>query len=49
MPVATAKTITNAADEDGWPHIDSRYRLIVVAALRNKQLLRGDGLKSNRL
>ena len=27
--------------EDQWPGIDSRYRLIVVAALRNKQLLHG--------
>jgi DNA-directed RNA polymerase omega subunit len=24
-----------------WPGIDSRYRLIVVAALRSKQLLHG--------
>lgn len=24
-----------------WPGIDSRFRLIVVAALRNKQLLHG--------
>ncbi|OLE55490.1 MAG: DNA-directed RNA polymerase subunit omega [Acidobacteria bacterium 13_1_20CM_3_53_8] len=30
-----------AADEQQWPGIDSRYRLIVVAALRNKQLLHG--------
>jgi len=29
------------ANEETWPGIDSRYRLIVVAALRNKQLLRG--------
>jgi DNA-directed RNA polymerase omega subunit len=28
-------------NEDQWPGIDSRYRLIVVAALRSKQLLRG--------
>jgi DNA-directed RNA polymerase omega subunit len=27
--------------EEQWPGIDSRYRLIVVAALRSKQLLRG--------
>lgn len=27
--------------EDEWPGIDSRYRLIVVAALRSKQLVRG--------
>ena len=27
--------------ENEWPGIDSRYRLIVVAALRAKQLLHG--------
>ena len=27
--------------ENEWPGIDSRYRLIVVAALRSKQLQRG--------
>ena len=31
----------NAAGWEQWPGIDSRYRLIVVAALRSKQLLRG--------
>lgn len=39
------KTIDNGfngvASEEQWPGIDSRYRLIVVAALRSKQLLRG--------
>jgi DNA-directed RNA polymerase omega subunit len=39
------KTKTNgtkaAPREDQWPGIDSRYRLIIVAALRSKQLLRG--------
>ena len=30
-----------AAQEKEWPGIDSTFRLIVVAALRNKQLLRG--------
>lgn len=29
------------ADEEQWPGIDSRYRLIVVAAQRAKQLQRG--------
>ena len=29
------------AGEEQWPGIDSRYRLIVVAALRAKQLQRG--------
>jgi DNA-directed RNA polymerase omega subunit len=28
-------------NENEWPGIDSRYRLIVVAALRAKQLLHG--------
>lgn len=27
--------------EEGWPGIDSRFRLIVVAAQRSKQLQRG--------
>ena len=33
----------NSADATAaeWPGIDSRYRLIVVAALRSKQLLNG--------
>lgn len=31
----------HAATEAEWPGIDSRYRLIVVAALRSKQLLNG--------
>jgi DNA-directed RNA polymerase omega subunit len=30
-----------AAESAEWPGIDSRYRLIVVAALRSKQLLNG--------
>lgn len=29
------------AVEDEWPGIDSKFRLIVVAALRSKQLLSG--------
>lgn len=40
MP-ATDQTTTNAIDEEQRPGIDSRYRLIVVAALRSKQLLHG--------
>ena len=39
-PVTADGEKGNAA-EDQWPGIDSRYRLIVVAALRSKQLLRG--------
>jgi DNA-directed RNA polymerase omega subunit len=31
----------NVANEELWPGIDSMYRLVIVAALRNKQLLRG--------
>jgi DNA-directed RNA polymerase omega subunit len=30
-----------AAGEQQWPGIDSHFRLIAVAALRSKQLLRG--------
>jgi DNA-directed RNA polymerase omega subunit len=33
--------LDGAANGEQWPGIDSRYRLIVVAALRSKQLLRG--------
>ena len=28
-------------NDDEWPGIDSKFRLIVVAALRSKQLLNG--------
>lgn len=35
------KSLGGAADGEQWPGIDSRYRLIVVAALRSKQLQRG--------
>ena len=44
MPVTdkTTKTsFSNELNEEQWPGIDSRYRLIVVAALRSKQLLHG--------
>jgi DNA-directed RNA polymerase omega subunit len=38
----TRKGANHAAAESAtWPGIDSRYRLIVVAALRSKQLLNG--------
>ena len=33
--------LSDVANEEEWPGIDSTFRLIVVAALRNKQLLRG--------
>jgi DNA-directed RNA polymerase omega subunit len=38
---ARAKTMIRAASEEQWPGISSRYQLIVVAALRSKQLLHG--------
>lgn len=37
----TLAEVSSGANEDQWPGIDSMYRLIVVAALRNKQLLHG--------
>jgi DNA-directed RNA polymerase omega subunit len=44
MPETNEKVKDNATaiePDEQWPGIDSMYRLIVVAALRNKQLLRG--------
>ena len=36
------RMLNDMADgEEQWPGIDSRYRLIIVAALRAKQLQRG--------
>lgn len=37
----TNKSAAGVTGEDQWPGIDSRYRLIIVAALRSKQLQRG--------
>lgn len=34
-------TFNSITAEGQWPGVDSVYRLIVVAALRNKQLARG--------
>jgi DNA-directed RNA polymerase omega subunit len=34
-------TFSSVTAEGQWPGVDSVYRLIVVAALRNKQLTRG--------
>ena len=34
-------TYSSIAAEGQWPEVDSVYRLVVVAALRNKQLTRG--------
>jgi DNA-directed RNA polymerase omega subunit len=38
---SNGKKPTGAATEGTWPGIDSRFRLIVVAGLRTKQLLHG--------
>ena len=35
------------AIDDEWPGIDSKFRLIVVAALRSKQLLSGSAPRIN--
>jgi DNA-directed RNA polymerase omega subunit len=32
---------SHISNEEQWPGVDSRYRLIIVASLRAKQLLRG--------
>ncbi len=34
-------SLSGAASEGTWPGIDSRFRLIIVAGLRTKQLLHG--------
>ena len=38
---ATHDGFSHISNEEVWPGLDSRYRLIIVAALRSKQLLRG--------
>lgn len=38
---ATHNGFSHISNEEDWPGIDSRYRLIVIAAQRSKQLLRG--------
>jgi DNA-directed RNA polymerase omega subunit len=38
---STHDGFSHISNEEQWPGVDSRYRLIVVAALRAKQLLRG--------
>ena len=38
---STHNGFSHISNEEEWPGIDSRYRLIVVAALRAKQLLHG--------
>ncbi|HEX8845667.1 MAG TPA: DNA-directed RNA polymerase subunit omega [Pyrinomonadaceae bacterium] len=37
----THNGFSHISNEEVWPGVDSRYRLIVLAALRSKQLLRG--------
>lgn len=44
MPEADKQTSSgfHSAEEEGvWPGIDSRFRLVIVAAQRSKQLQRG--------
>lgn len=38
---ATRNDFSDVANEGVWPGIDSRFRLIIVAGLRTKQLLHG--------
>lgn len=38
---AAAQSIAKGPNEELWPGIDSSFRLVVLAALRSKQLLRG--------
>ena len=38
---ATHNGFSHISNEEVWPGVDSRYRLVVLAALRSKQLLRG--------
>ena len=40
-PTGNGKSPTGVATEGTWPGIDSRFRLIIVAGLRTKQLLHG--------
>lgn len=37
----THNGFSHISNEEEWPGIDSRYRLIIVTALRAKQLVRG--------
>ncbi len=37
----TSHETTNAARDERWPGVDSRFRLVMVAAQRSKQLQRG--------
>ncbi|HEX5964624.1 MAG TPA: DNA-directed RNA polymerase subunit omega [Pyrinomonadaceae bacterium] len=39
--MATAELIDNEVDSSSVPEVDSKYRLIILAAKRSKQLQRG--------
>lgn len=41
MPKTEKEVVDDGAADEQWPGIDSHFRLIAVAALRSKQLLRG--------
>ena len=41
MEKSNGNKLTGVANEGTWPGIDSRFRLIIVAGLRTKQLLHG--------
>lgn len=41
MPETDDATSNGFGDAEQWPGIDSRFRLVVVAAQRSKQLVRG--------
>ena len=41
MPETKKEIEKDGAADEQWPGIDSHFRLIAVAALRSKQLLRG--------
>jgi DNA-directed RNA polymerase omega subunit len=38
---STHNGFSHISNEEEWPGIDSKFRLIIVAALRSKQLLSG--------
>ena len=39
--MATAELVDNEVDSSNAPEVDSKYRLIILAAKRSKQLQRG--------
>ena len=41
MDQATHNGFSHIANEAVWPGVDSKFRLVVLAALRSKQLLHG--------